>query len=315
MQTDRNKKILISIIVLLIISVVVVNFVPVKRVVGYKLYLKSLPLVVFKELGNPEKYKNWYADTTSINAFEFKVESNRDSMTVQYTARQGGDVESSGNFKISVNPDGNTLLFHEEDLNILSLTDKIRYFFSHESFRKDYAEKVERLKNFLEVPRWESAGMSFVPSIIPNQFIAAFGDTIRPGTAEIQFMNYYNKILSSIDTSSVVNLSRPQSRYKITEGAGMYFQVGLELKDSLTRVPSPLSKLEVPSVKMIAGGVKGKYEDLPDALEIMKDWIKKNRLVTASHPWIEHKILIKGNQRLLTDSMYIIQPVYFYPEK
>jgi hypothetical protein len=315
MQKKRNKKLLVLVVGLLIISIVVINFVPVNRVVAYKLYLKSLPLVVFKELNNPEKFKNWYADSSAMNAFDFKVESSRDSMTVSYTSTMSGDPESSGKFKISLNPDGNTLLVHEEDLKILSLTDKIKYLFSHESFRKNYAEKVERLKNFLETPRWESAGMNFVPSIIPNQFIAAFGDTIRPGTAEIQFMNYYNKILSSMDTSSFLNLSRPQSRYKVSEGTGMYFQVGLELKDSLIKVPAPLSKLEVPSVKMIAGGFKGKYEDLPDALEIMKDWIKKNNLVTASHPWIEHKILLNGNQRLLTDSMYVIQPVYFYPEK
>lgn len=300
----------ISIIILLLLLV----FIPVTRIVSYKLFLKSSPLVTFKTLSVSESYNDWYSDSGSVDR-DYRITANEDSARINYQVYQGESQYGQGEFRISPTPDGGTLLNTVETLYVNDVYDKLRYFFSPASFKPDYNRKVDRLKIFIEEPGWQSAGIRFTPSMIPAQSIASYGDSVPVGTAEARFMQFYRAILSSVDTSLLFYPDRPQSRFKYAESGNMFFQVGIPLKDSNTVLKLPLRKLEVPSVKIIVGAYKGKYETLPDAIEIMKDWVKKQQLVVASHPWIEHKLLISGDRFLQTDSMYIIQPVYFYPKK
>lgn len=311
-----RKKIRLGIIVSItvIILLLLMVFIPVTRIVSYKLFLKSAPLVTFKTLSVNESYPEWYSDSGSV-AMEYFISANPDSSRINYQVFQGESQYSNGEFRIMPTPDGGTLLNNVETLYVNDVYDKLRYFFSPSSFKPDYNRKVDRLKLFIEEPGWVSAGMRFIPSMIPAQSIASYGDSVPVGTAEARFMQFYRTILSSVDTSLLFYPDRPQSRFKYSESGNMFFQVGIPLKDSNTMLKQPLRKLEVPSVKIIVGAYKGKYETLPDAIEIMKDWIKKQQLVVASHPWIEHKLLISGDRYLQTDSMYIIQPVYFYPKK
>lgn len=286
---------------------------PVTRIVSYKINVRSNPLVVFKELSDPRIYPGWYNDSIE-SPREYRVHADRDSMKIHYTVLKGERKESTGEFRILQNTSGTTFIQNYETLQVRSLTNKIKFFLMPGSFKAYYNIKVDRLRSFLEETRWESAGIKFYPSLMPHQYIVAFGDSIRPGTEDIHLVKFYNEIISRLDTSMLLFSTRPQSRRKLSSGLSPYFQVGIQLKDSSARVPSPLKKLEVPECKIIIGAIKGNYNDIDESLEIMKDWIRKNQLVTATNPWVEHKFL-RSKQVLATDSLYIIQPVYFYPGK
>lgn len=313
-RSPRKKSRAVLVIFLLIaLGLLALLSMPVTRIVSYRINVRSTPLVVFKELSDSRNYLNWYSDS-SENSREYLVHADRDSMSIHYAVLKGERKESAGEFRVIQNTAGTTFIQNYETLQVRSLTNKIKYFLLPGSFKEFYNKKVDRLRRFLEETRWESAGVRFSPSLMSHQFIVAFGDSIRTGTEDIHLVRFYNEITSRMDTSLLLNSTRPQSRRKLSSGYSPYFQVGIQLKDSSVRVPSPLLKLEVPECKIIIGAIKGNYNDIDEALEIMKDWIKKNQLVTATNPWIEHKFL-RSNQVLATDSLYIIQPVYFYPGK
>lgn len=286
---------------------------PVTRIVSYKINVRSTPLVVFKELSASQNYIQWYNDSLE-SPREYLVHADKDSLKIHYSILKGERKESMGEFNIIQSTAGTTFIQNYETLQVRSLTNKMKYFLMPGSFKTFYNKKVDRLRKFLEETRWESAGVRFSPSLMPHHFIAAYGDSIRTGTEDLHLVNFYNAITSRLDTSNLINATRPQSRRKLSSGSSPYFQVGIQLKDSTVVVPKPLLKLEVPECKIIIGAIKGNYSDLEESLEIMKDWIKKNQLVTATNPWVEHKFL-RSNQVLATDSLYIIQPVYFYPGK
>lgn len=314
MVTRKKFRLGIIVSIVVIILLLMLLFIPVTRIVTYQLFLKSSPLVTYRILSDNQSYAKWYSDSGSIER-EYLITADEDSSRISYQVFEGESRLGQGGFQVRPTPDGGSLLKTVETLYVNDVYDKLRYFFSPSSFKPDYNRKVDRLKSFIEEPAWESAGIRFIPSMIPAQSIASYGDSVPAGTGEARFMQFYRNIITSVDTSLLFYPQRPQSRYKISESGNMFFQVGIPLKDSNTVLKAPLQKLDVPAVKIIVGAFKGKYEELPDAIEIMKDWIKKQQLVVASHPWIEHKLLINGDHFLQTDSMYIIQPVYFYPKK
>ncbi len=302
------------IILFLVLALLALMSIPVTRIVSYRISVDSGPDIVFKELSRSESYQEWFSDSMS-GSREFSLQPKYDSLSVHYSVLNGSRKESHGVFRITPSPDGRSFLSNHETLQVRSLTNKLKYFFKPSSFKTNYNQRVDRLRQYLEDTRWESAGIKLSPSEIPAHYVVAFGDSIRKGSEEIQFIAYYNKIVNAMDESDFANASRPQSRFKITSGAKHFFQVGLPLKDSNTTVPAPLVKLEVPPCKIIVAAVKGNYTDVQGAMDVLKDWIRKNHLVSATHPWVEHKVIRRQDQLMVTDSLYIIQPVYFYPKK
>ena len=310
----KRKPALIILVLIVVLGLIALVSMPVTRIVSYTLNVKSSPMVVYRELSMPANYSAWYTDS-SATPKEFRLQEYPDSMKIHFTVLHKERKESSGLFSVHAGMDGTSYIQNHETLQVRSLVDKIKFFISPASFKTFYNKKVDRLRSFLEDTRWESAGVRFSPTLMPHHYIVAYGDSIRPGTEDIQIVQFYKKISETVPGDKLENIERPESRIKITAGKLPYFQVGIQLKDSSFKVPSPLVKLEVPECKIILGAVKGNYSGIEGSLEIMRDWIKKNHLITATHPWIEHKVITSQDQVLLTDSLYIIQPVYFYPKK
>lgn len=308
-----------SLLVLTIVGIVLVTafllllIIPVKRIVGYKVMVKSNPLVVYKDLSDQQNWKNWMLDSSENNSVE--LVENKEKRTVQYVVTEKNKTASEGIFTMHTALNGSTVLQNQETIYYRTLGDKISFFFDGGEMKKQYNSKVDALKTRLEQPSWEKAGIVFSSAQMGNLTIGALSDTIPVNTAGVQIISMYNKLRTGLPQDMIENEFRPQSRFKFIEGTDkMFLQVGINLKDSLTKVSPPFKRLHVPPCKLIIASFKGQYEQIPEAMEILRDWIVKNQLMVATVPWVEHQLISTNQQVLLTDSLAIIQPVYFWPK-
>ena len=313
MAVKNRSRIWIVILGILVIAVLLLFLIPVKRIVDYKIMVRSTPLVVYKDLMNKQNWQEWLLDTTSNNDVE--LTGDKEKRTVQYVITNNNKTVSEGMFTVQTALNGSTVLENKETLYMQSIDDKIDFFVRPDELKKHYNLKVDTLKARLEQPLWEKAGIKFTSAQMDNVTIGAYSDTISVNAAGVQLISMYNKLKSGLPANQLVNEFRPQSRFKYIEGTDrMFLQVGINLKDSLAKLSPPFKRLHVPACKLIIASFKGKYEEVPEAMEVLRDWIIKNQLRVATVPWVEHQLITTNQQVLLTDSFAIIQPVYFFPK-
>jgi hypothetical protein len=259
-------------------------------------------------------WKQWYFNKTQKLQSAFTLKPERDGITIKYTFYNGSNRTASGIVAMKESFDGGTYLkWHEEVQFSSGLFSKLSLLLHPGAYASEFQSSILKLKKELEKPPEEEGGFRYKMYKARGHAIAALDDTVLFSRAEQDMLALYKNIKSRFAPSLLHDTTRLISRYTYIEGDLVQLQVGLRLKDATTKIPLPLKRLEVPSILILATAAKAGYAQVGQVMQAADVWAKKYNLKLATQPWIEHKVISNNGQHLLTDTLRIIQPFYYWP--
>jgi hypothetical protein len=74
-----------------------------------------------------------------------------------------------------------------------------------------------------------------------------------------------------------------------------------------------LKRLEVPSILILVTSAKAHYEQIDQVKQAAYEWEKSYNLKLATQPWFEHNTVHNNGQEVLSDTLRMVQPFYYWP--
>lgn len=307
------RKIIFWVLLLLVTAIVFVYFFPVKRTFHFKLIVQATPALVYEELLQNTSWENWYFSSTISKIHNLSIQPVKQDEIITYQLNNKKDRNINGAFNISISLEGGSFLEWNETIHLSKgLGNKIQLLFRPGIYEESLRNSLYKLKDHLEKPTEVEAGVRFRVYQMKGHAIAVLNDTVSLANAEQKITQLYQKIRSQLNPLFFKDTNRLTSRYELLNEKTIKLQVGLRMNDATLSVPSPLTRLEVPSVLIVVASAKANYGQIEKIEQITHDWVNKYNLKLASPLWYEHSIRWQNGNYQLGDTLRIIQPFYYW---
>lgn len=298
------------IVLAIVLAAATLFIIPIRRTFSQTFLVQAEPSAVYRALSNAAAWKSWYPAPNSDSIHVTRAAA----LGLHYKLGTIKRVQTSGNITITGEAVGGTVVRWEETVAIPSgLFSKLQLLLSP-AHQQRLQESVKQMKQKLEESAMELNGVRFGVLQMKGHAIAAVNDTTMLQDAPQTIQHLYSIVRSKLPASAFTDTTRFTSRYKQVDSNRISVQVGLRLKDATLPVPPPLQRLEVPSLLVAVAAAKTDYADAGTLEQTMADWVQAHRLMLATAPWMEHRIVRVNGVYRMGDTLRIIQPFYHWPQ-